>query len=554
MEPTHRPGPGQSDSGDDDDRTGAGRDAYARARSALTEAQGRAVDLDTGALCVVAGAGSGKTRVLTLRVARRILDGTAEADHTVVCTFTRKAAGELRHRLAAYGVDVSVPGPAGGAPSPGVRAGTIHQLALALLRKQAADAGRPPPVVSDRRRHDVADLLGAPGPAAGVDAEIGWAKSRGLGPGEYAGEAARAGRRPPVAADEIATVYTAYQERLARRRQIDLDDLLTHAAAAITDDGAFAEQVRWRYRHLSVDEFQDVTPAQYALLRAVLGPDGDLCAVGDPNQAIYGWNGADPGLLDALPGLVPGMAVVHLDANHRCTPQVADAAAAALGPVPVAAPRSQAADGPLPTLTAYADERAEAAGVAAQVLARAAGGTDWSDQAVLARTHDQLATVRRALEAAGVPCRFTPPAESDGEPVGTSPGTAPSRRPAAVTRGDAEPGGWVELATFHRAKGLEWDAVCVVGLEDGFVPIVHAATPAAEAEERRLLYVALTRAARHLDCSWARRRTTASGRTVERKPSPWLTALEGRVRTGSDRVPPPDAARRFADLRASLRP
>ena len=263
--------------------------------------------------------------------------------------------------------------------------------------------------------------------------------------------------------------------------------------------------------------------------------------MGDPNQAIYGWNGADPALLGLAARGVPGLEVVHLEHNHRCTPQVVAAAVAALGPVAVGPAPSAAPDGPMPpsppsTTTGRRPrpwprdpERAEA-------------GMRWSDQAVLARTHDQLAVVRRALDAAGVPCRIAPAPESaDTEAPAPASGRAAARlpRPAGTTAG-----GGVELATFHRAKGLEWEAVSVVGLEEGFVPIVHADDPGAVAEERRLLYVALTRAARVLDCSWARTRTMGGGRPMERRPSPWLAELVRGRRRGQPTGPAPRAAGR----------
>jgi DNA helicase-2/ATP-dependent DNA helicase PcrA len=288
------------------------------------------------------------------------------------------------------------------------------------------------------------------------------------------------------------------------------------------------------------------------LLEALVGPRGDLSVVGDPNQAIYGWNGADPTLLAALPERYPGLEVVHLDQNHRCTPQVVAAASAALGRSDVAPPRSAAADGPVPTVTAFAEDRAEAEAVASRILARAEAGMAWSDQAVLARTHDLLAGVRLALDEAGIPCRFAPAPESPGtEAPGPTTGRAAARTRSA---GHRAPGGGVELATFHRAKGLEWEAVAVVGLEEGFVPIVHATMPAAIDEERRLLYVALTRAERVLECSWARSRTMgASGRTLERRPSPWLADVMAVATEGSERPAPQVAAERFAGLRAILK-
>ncbi len=533
-----------------------GSSGYLHAREHLTDAQLRAVDTPARALCIVAGAGTGKTRVLTLRVARRILDGTAEADHTIVCTFTRKAADELRHRLTHYGVAVSQPAGPGGVPTAGVRAGTLHQLALALLRKHAADAGRPPPDVSDRRWRDLVTLTGDRSTAGSIDTEIGWAKARGLDPGEYTAAVAAASRSVDVPVASVAETFAAYQELLHRRRQIDLDDLLLDAASLIESDLGFAQQIHWRYRHLSVDEFQDVNPAQFRLIQAIAGEAGDVCTVGDPNQSIYGWNGADPSLLHTLPSLMPGLEVVRLESNHRCTPQVVAAAVAALGPAQVAPPTSAVADGPLPTLTAYPDSQAEADGVAQRLSARAAAGTKWSDQAVLARTHDQLATIRQALDRHGIPCRFAPAAEEiELEPPQTGGAGAARlrpRAPAQETSGAAEPDGWVELATFHRAKGLEWPTVFVVGLEDGYVPIVHATTPDAIAEERRLLYVALTRAAVDLDCSWAQHRIMKSGRSMERQASPWLADLDVATRAGDSLGPTPASADRFADLRAAL--
>ena len=527
-------------------------DHFAQECADLTPAQLRAVTSTAGALCIVAGAGSGKTRVLTMRVARRIRDGSADADHTVVATFTRKAAGELRERLGRYGVPVSVPAGPGGVPTPGVRAGTLHQLALTLLRRRAADTGQPPPSLVEQRWRTLAEVAGDGAVASAVDTEIGWAKARCLSPDAYPAASAAAGRVAGLAPERVAELFTAYETRLVRRGQLDLDDVLLRAADLVTDDDAFGARVRWRYRHVAVDEFQDVNPAQFRLLEALVGDRGDLCAVGDPNQAIYGWNGADPTLLATLPDRIVGLEVVHLDRNHRCTPQVVAAAGAALGPTAFTPPVSAADDGPLPTVTAFDDDRAEADAVAARILARAEAGLSWGEQAVLARTHDQLARVRRALEASGIPCRFAPgPESADAEVPGPATGRAAGVRRSS---GRPDPGGGVELATFHRAKGLEWEAVSVVGLEEGYVPIVHATTPATLDEERRLLYVALTRASRVLECSWARTRTMrGAGRARERQASPWLADIAVVTVAGSGPPSPVAAAERFAGLRAHLR-
>ncbi len=528
------------------------RSRLASALADLTPAQRRAVEAPAGPLSIVAGAGSGKTRVLTLRVARRVTEHPGEADHTAVCTFTRKAATELRSRLHSYGLPVAAPATGGAATTPptGIRAGTLHQLALSLVRRHAQDAGRTPPAVVDQRSRVLADVVADRSALAALEQEIGWAKARCLGPDTYAAAAHEAGRRPGVDVQEVAGAFAAYQQALARRHALDLDDVLLVAAARIEEDAAFAEAVRWRYRHLSVDEFQDVNPAQFRLVAALAGDRWDVCVVGDPNQAIYGWNGADPTLLGRLPELVPGLRVVELADNHRSTPEVVRAAAAVLGPGSPLPPRSVADSGPLPVVTTYDDADEEARGVAALLMAEHDEGTPWRQLAVLARTHDQLAVVRRALSRAGVPVVVAPGPEAVGTERRGGDGPDPGSGEGTGAR-DA-----VELATFHRAKGLEWRSVCVVGLEDGYVPVVHAASPAAVAEERRLLYVALSRASERLWCSWARSRRTGSGRASPREPSPWLASISRCARTGTARsgtAPSADAATNIARLRARLR-
>jgi DNA helicase II / ATP-dependent DNA helicase PcrA len=550
-------------------------DEFGRALASLTDFQRMAVDSPARALCIVAGAGSGKTRVLTLRVARRIRDGSADADHTAVCTFTRKAAHELRGRLQRFGVPVSSPATSGGVPGPGVRAGTLHQMGLTLLRRHALDTGQPPPVVAEHRWRTIAGLVGDPAAASAVDTEIGWAKARCLRPGAYTEAALRTERVASVSPEQVEEAFARYEATLARRHSLDLDDVLVRAADLFHDDSGFGERMHWRYRHLSVDEFQDVNPAQFRLIRALLGTRDDLCVVGDPNQAIYGWNGADPTLLSRLPQVVEGMEVVRLDENHRSTPQVVAAATAALGRTLTVAPRSVADDGPMPVVTAFDDDGAEAESVAGMLLDRSEDGAAWSDQAVLARTHDQLATVARALSRAGIPHRMAPGPESpegatvaaggrtagsgsaaartarvgsagSGKPDGTSPGRGAGRRRGSD--GDDV----VELATFHRAKGLEWESVHVVGLEEGFVPIVYAESSEARDEERRLLYVALTRASRDLHCSWVRSRRMANGRQMDRQPSPWLASVARVSRAGTGRIPRRDTDQMIAEMRAGL--
>ncbi len=532
--------------------------AFGRALGSLTAPQAAAVTSPARALCIVAGAGSGKTRVLTLRVARRIRDGSADADHTVVCTFTRKAANELRERLRLYGVPVSTPAAPGAAPSPGVRAGTLHQMGLTLLRRHALDTGQPPPVVAEHRWRTVAGIVQDPAAASAIDTEIGWAKARCLRPGMYLGAALGSERVASVTPVQVEEAFAEYEAALARRHSLDLDDVLVRAADLFDDDAGFAERMHWRYRHLSVDEFQDVNPAQFRLICALLGRRDDLCVVGDPNQAIYGWNGADPTLLARLPLVVAGMEVVRLEENHRSTPQVVAAATAALGRTLSAPPRSAAGEGPMPVVTAFDDDSAEAEAVAAALLERSEDGMAWSGQAVLARTHDQLATVARALARAGIPHRMAPgPEAPEAEAVvprggGARRGDGGGRSASPRADGGGPSDDAVELATFHRAKGLEWDSVHVVGLEEGFVPIVYAESSEAQDEERRLLYVALTRASRDLHCSWVRSRRMANGRQMDRRPSPWLAAVARVSRAGTGRAPRRDTDQLIAEMRAGL--
>jgi len=546
----------------------------------LTVGQRQAVMSEDAPLCVLAAAGSGKTTVLARRVARRIHDGSARAEHTLAVTFTRKASRELRERLGRLGV------------SGRVSAGTFHAVALGQLRRHWADRGIRPPVVMDDPLRLVRAALGPRARAgtapAAVLGEIHWAQVSMLGPDKYVDGARGSGRDLSMGFSlaAVAEVYAAYLGEKERRGLLDLDDLVTRCASLLEEDAAAAAQ-RWRIRHVFVDEFQDVNPAQWRLLRAWLGDGRDLFVVGDPRQAIYAWNGADPSLLDRLPELLPGTSVLRLDENHRSTPQVVGAASAALGAGPGPASRP---DGPCPVVQGFDDDEHEATALARWLRAMHRPGRPWSHLAVLARTNSRLDPVARALACAGIPHRLSGGAKEAAEaraalaelrripkarhlrsalaelvmtrqsqqPDEPRPGAdddAPRPAvglPTALARladehaledpdatvgdfldwvlagGDGalelEAADGVELSTFHRAKGLQWPAVAVVGLEDGMVPIAYAMTPDALAEERRLLYVALSRAEDELWCSWARTRR-AGDRTWRCDPSPLLAAV-----------------------------
>jgi superfamily I DNA/RNA helicase len=445
-------------------------------------------------------------------VAYRVAAGTAQAGHVLAITFTRKAAGELRERLGA------------GSLAAEVTAGTFHSLALGQLKRWWADRRSPEPVLLPSKVRILAELAAArPGLTGAEPADLAgtleWAAARMVGPDQLADAASSLGRKLPGPADEVGALLARYQDEKRRRRLVDFDDLLARYTQALEEDPRFAAAQRWRWRHVFVDELQDVNPLQYRLLTALLGDNDDLFVVGDPNQAIYGWNGADPGFLAAFPERWPHCEVVRLDDNHRSSPQVVALASAVLGrqgsPV-----RSTQPDGPRPELVCYAGDDAEAQGVAAAVVRANLGGAPWSSLAVLARTNAQLSILAAALASAGAPVRALGAAgisealEGDDAPWTTAAG------PEAAPGQDA-----VTVCSFHRAKGLQWESVWVCGLEAGFVPIAYANRPSELAEERRLLYVALTRAKRALHCSWARERRTASGAHLRREPSPWLPAL-----------------------------
>jgi DNA helicase-2/ATP-dependent DNA helicase PcrA len=571
----------------------------------LTPAQAAAVTSDAQPLCILAGAGSGKTRVLTRRIAYRVLNGTADAQHTVAVTFTRKAAGELRHRLGALGL------------RDGVAAGTFHSLALGQLRRWWADRGQSEPQILDRKVRIIAPLLGGRrlGPAVqaiDIAGEIEWAKARGVSPARYVAEAERAGRKPPIALDAFASLFERYENEKKRRGLVDFDDMLWMAGSILEDDAQFAAATRWRFRHLFVDEFQDVNPVQYRLLKGWMGDRFDLCVVGDPNQAIYSWNGADPTLLTNFTQHYAGAEVVALADNFRSTPQILATANAVLADGFAGRANAEliahADNGPLPIITAFSSDTDEAKGLARAARGAHRPGRSWSSIAILVRTNAQAVPICEALASAGVPSRVRgdggflhqPEVRDAIAALRRLPNPTPARSAVSdfdelVTEGagtderranleelvrlageyDAlEPGGsvsgfltWlnstvkseapdtagdaVEVVTFHRAKGLEWPVVFIAGLERGLVPIGHASTPAAEAEERRLLYVAHTRAREVLRCTWAERRSFGA-KAIPRSASPYLEPIEMTIALLQQGVAPSDLRAKIAAERDRL--
>jgi DNA helicase-2/ATP-dependent DNA helicase PcrA len=535
----------------------------------LDEEQRAAVTAPRGPVCVLAGAGTGKTRTITHRIAHLVRNGHVAPGQVLAVTFTTRAAGEMRTRLRALGVA-------------GVQARTFHAAALRQLRYFW------PRVVGGEQWQLLEGKLRLVGPAAarakaGTDAaslrdlagEIEWAKASLVAPADYPAEVARLHRSTPGPAEQVAAVYAGYEELKNRAELLDFDDLLLHTAAALEEHADVAQEFRDRYRSFVVDEYQDVTALQQRVLDAWLGERDDLTVVGDANQTIYTFAGATPRHLLDFPRRFPEAVVVRLTRDYRSTPQVVSCANAVIGAARgrIAGSRlqlvGQLPQGPEPDFAEHDDEPAEAAATAATIKRLVDEGTPASEIAVLFRINAQSEVYEQALTEVGVPYQvrggerfFARPevrramsavrmaaAREPGEslvddvrgvlePVGLTPEppggaaqraqwesllalvevaeelvavepTADMRRFAGELDARAEAAhpptvAGVTLASLHAAKGLEWDAVFVVGLVDGTLPIQHAdGDDAAIEEERRLLYVGVTRARRRLTLSWA---------------------------------------------------
>ncbi|MCG5440948.1 ATP-dependent DNA helicase UvrD2 [Micromonospora foliorum] len=569
----------------------------------LDPEQRSAVTAPAGPVCILAGAGTGKTRAITSRIAHRALSGEISPRHVLAVTFTARAAAEMRHRLTLLGAQ-------------GVQARTFHAAALRQVRYFAPRllAGRAMPELLDSKVRLVTLAAARVGlrtdraAARDLAGEIEWAKSSLVEPTDYVVAAARALRDTPHEAAKVADVFTAYEQLKRSNGVIDFEDMLRAAVWGIEEHPDVGEQIRTQYRHFVVDEYQDVNPLQQRLLEAWLAGRNDLTVVGDASQTIYSFTGATSAYLVDFPRRHRNATVVRLVRDYRSTPQVVGLANAVISQARGTEARlrlelsGQRPPGPEPDLRIFTDEPAEANAVAARCRSLIDAGTPAKEIAVLFRVNAQSEAYEKALTEAGVPYvvqgaeRFFERTEVRQAMVAlraatrSIPGETPL--PAAVVEAltavgwapDAPPAGgaarerWealsalvqlaeeyaatpevvpigeaasverpvtltdfteelarraaqqhvptvdgVTLASLHSAKGLEWDAVFLVGLAEGTLPTTYAKTVEQVEEERRLLYVGITRAREWLWLSYAAARSPG-GRA--RRPSRFLPQLD----------------------------
>lgn len=547
-----------------------------------------------GPVRVLAGAGTGKTRAITHRIAYGVASGVYNPAEVLAVTFTTRAAGEMRGRLRELGAG-------------GVQARTFHSAALRQARYFWPRVyGGELPVLTEsklalmgnaarrnRVQTDQATLRD-------LASEVEWAKVSNVRPDDYTTVATARGRSVTGHdAATVARVFATYEEVKRDQGRMDMEDVLLCAAALLTEDERVAAEVRRQYKHFVVDEFQDVSPIQSALLDLWLGGRHGLCVVGDPAQTIYSFAGANAAYLTDFGKKHPHTTSVELVRNYRSTPQVIGAANQLLAGTGSAGVqlRSQREAGPEVRYAELSDEVAEAEQAAADILALTQQGVPTREIAVLFRINAQSEAFEEALAARGIAyvvrgaARFFERREvrqavtllrgnarSEG---GSGDGLAADVRAVLAGMGwsaqaptgrgnvrdqweslqalvsqaedfltgrpDATMTDFVEeldrraseqhapvaegvtLATLHAAKGLEWDAVFLVGMHDGTMPIVYAEGPVAIEEERRLLYVGMTRARKHLTISWSLARNP--GARTSRKPSRFLTGLRPQVQS-----------------------
>ena len=531
----------------------------------------------SGPVAILAGAGTGKTTTITHRIAYQVATGAFPPEQILAVTFTQKAAGELKERLARLGVQ-------------GVEARTFHAAALAQLGKLWQEhTGEPLPEVLDHKAKIIASLANAlPPPYKFLPrrefaGEIEWAKNRRIDVETYPDALAASDHTPPVLADLMTRLYRDYERRKERAGLIDFEDMLALAVRLFAEHPEAVAEVRGRYAAFTVDEYQDVNPLQTALLECWLGDRDELCVVGDDYQTIYSFTGASPEHLLSFPKRYPNAKIMRLERNYRSTPQVlamANRLAPQLGGF---AKRLVATrpGGPEPIVRELPDQDAECEWVAEQARNLHDSGLPWEEIAVLYRINARSEPLEEAFAAAGIPyqvrdgaflrrpgarsvlARLRREPDAPGELVsimerltdtlGYAPGSEADSAEEATRQSDLgrmramaaefaaahqdatiagfltdlprrfsaeESGRGVNLSTYHRAKGLEFDAVFLPRLLDGELPFRAGRSVADPEEERRLLYVGITRARVSLALTWPA--DARAGR------SPFLTEATGK--------------------------
>jgi DNA helicase-2/ATP-dependent DNA helicase PcrA len=532
----------------------------------LNPEQRRAVEAVRGPVCILAGAGSGKTTTITRRIANQVVTGAFAADEILAVTFTDKAATEMRERLAGLGVDL-------------VTARTFHSAALSQLRALGGDPGRIVPSKALVLRQ-IGNTLPAPfkfRPAGDLATEVEWAKNRRLTPDSYLDSLGT--HVPPIPPDLMARVFRKYEQQKTERDYVDFEDLLELTIQLFDEVPAALAEVRARYRAFTVDEYQDVNLLQQTLLDRWLGDSSELCAVGDDYQSIYAFTGATPQYLLGLPRRFPNATVVRLEANYRSSPQVLELAnriVPALGGAEKVL-RATCGEGPEPTVRPFAERAHETAFVVERVRALHAEGVPLEEMAVLCRTNARLADFEEPFHEARIPFQGASLLGREAaRQLLKRLRSSDSNDVAVVVRALAQDAGWVErlpeklgerelvrqsdlgrlvklaadfddgvrtardfvedlearfgstgaerlgvhLLTLHGAKGLEFEVVFIPRVEERELPIRQAKTPPEIAEERRLFYVGLTRAKRLLAVTWSGRPSRFLGELGVRAASP----------------------------------
>ena len=524
----------------------------------------RAVALATrGPVCVIAGAGTGKTRAITHRIAYAAAIGTMDPHKVLALTFTARAAGEMRTRLRSLGV-------------PAVAARTIHAAALKQLTFfwPQVFGGRTPDLLTTKsgflteaiKRAQLQgelsitsrDLL------RDIATEIEWAKVSQISPSDYLSESLKRTVKPRINPEQLAKVYTAYESVKHQERAIDFEDVLLLTTAMIEEEREVRERVQDQYRFFTVDEYQDISPLQQRLINAWLGSRQELCVVGDPAQTIYSFAGATPVFLNSFTQRFPEAEVVRLTTGYRSTPEIIFTANSILRKGAMGNELVAINDhGSKPTITAYNDESTEIAGIVRDITQLISEGTAAQEIAVLARTNNQLNGLEKAMNAANLPYQvrnterfferkevrdflkqvrtasviptegvswldelrtlaqpFLTGGAIDGiaallhlaRELDSDTGFIPKNLRAylrevedRVQQNNPPTMPVTTLATLHAAKGLEWERVFLIGVSDGILPLENNSTTGDQAsidEERRLFYVGITRAKSDLRLSY----------------------------------------------------